>query len=274
MESRESGMMCVTGIQGVGKTYLNQHVISDYCKDKVAIKVRGRKCLIFDTNGEYTKSQFTKNGIENFDAKPIAMRDIGAWSKSNLIECRRIDAKSLPIMSKREAIEYIMMHFRNGLLVLEDINTYILNVTHMEKIVSGLVNLRHRGVDILVSYQSARPVEPRIWQNSRWVRMHYQADNMIDIKGKLPNATMFKIAQNLVNNKYFGGDKRFYVYIHSFANKIEGDFTEEDFAKACAQYLNANKKYLREYKEMNNCSVDEAIKGMTQQYVEQYYGNN
>ena len=57
MNQRESGMMAITGIQGVGKTYLNQHIIADYCRDKPATKVRGRKCLIFDTNGEYTKSQ-------------------------------------------------------------------------------------------------------------------------------------------------------------------------------------------------------------------------
>jgi len=270
---REAGMMAVTGIQGVGKTYLNQHTIADYCRDKIAIKVRGRKCLIFDTNGEYTKSQFEKNGINNFEAKTLALRDVSSWSKSPVVECRRIDAKSLSIQQKRDAIEYIMQFFKNGMLVLEDVNTYILNITHMEKIVSGLVNLRHRAVDILISYQSLRPVEPRIWQNSRWVRMHYQADNVMDIKGKVTNPTLFKIAQNIVNNKYFGGNKRFYVYIHVFANQIEGDFTMEDFRHACHQYLNANKKYLKEYKEMNNCSIDDAIAGMTDQYVAQYFGN-
>jgi hypothetical protein len=273
MGERNAGMMCITGIQGVGKTYLNQYIIYDYCRDKIAIRVKGRKCLIFDTNGEYTASQFSKNGLENFEAKPLALKDVGSWSKSDLIECRRIDAKSLPIPQKREAIEYIMRFFRNGMLVLEDVNTYILNVTHMEKIVSGLVNLRHRGVDILISYQSARPVEPRIWQNSRWVRMHYQADNVADIKGKLPNATLFKIAQNIVNNRYFNGDERFYVYVHSFANKIEGDFTEEEFKKGCYQYLNANKKYLKEHKEMNNCSVEQAMEELTDQFIKQYYGN-
>ena len=272
-KSRNAGMMCIAGIQGVGKTYLNQHIIRDYVRDKIAIKVKGRKCLIFDTNGEYTQAMFKRNNIENFVSAPLALRDVSGWSKSDNIECRRIDAKSLPISQKREAIEYIMHHFRNGMLVLEDINTYILNVTHMEKIVSGLVNLRHRGVDILISYQSLRPVEPRIYQNSKWVRMHYQADNVSDIKGKLPNVTLFKIAQIIVNNKYFGGDKRFYVYIHSFDNKIEGDFSEQDFKLACKQYLNANKKYIKEFKEMNNCSVEEAIDGMTEQYFDQYYGN-
>jgi len=272
-DQREAGMMCITGVQGVGKTYLNQHIINDYCRDKASIRVRGRKALIFDTNGEYTKSQFEKNGIQGFEAKVLALKDVGAWSKDSRVECRRIEAKSLSIQQKRDAIEYIMRHFRNGMLVLEDVNTYILNVTHMEKIVSGLVSLRHRAVDILISYQSLRPVEPRIWQNSRWVRMHYQADNVNDIKGKVNNPTLFKIAQYIVNNRYFDGDKRFYVYIHSFANTIEGDFTMDEFKKACKQYINANKKYLKEYKEMNECTVEEAIEGLSKQYISQYYGN-
>jgi hypothetical protein len=273
MSVREAGMMCITGIQGVGKTYLNQYIVYDYCRDKITTKVKGRKCLIFDTNGEYTKSQFDKNGLKNFEAKTIALKDIPAWSRSNEIECRRVDAKSLDISKKREAIEFIMRYFRNGMLVLEDVNTYILNVTHMEKIVSGLVSLRHRAVDVLISYQSLRPVEPRIWQNARWVRMHYQADNVMDIKGKVNNPTMMKIAQNIVNNRYFNNDVRFYVYVHNFSNKIEGDFTIDEFRKACEQYLLANKKYMKEFKEMNNCSEREAIEGMSDQYIMQYYGN-
>ena len=60
MAEREAGMMITTGVQGVGKTFQNMHVIKDYVKDKFYVKVKGRKCLIFDTNGEYTKTQFEK----------------------------------------------------------------------------------------------------------------------------------------------------------------------------------------------------------------------
>jgi hypothetical protein len=141
----------------------------------------------------------------------------------------------------------------------------------MEEIVGGLVNLRHRAVDVLISYQSLRPVEPRIWQNSRWVRMHYQADNVMDIKGKITNVTLFKIAQLLVNTRYFNGDKRFFVYIHNFANKIQGNFKLEEFEDACRQYLNSNKKYVREFKEINGCDMDEATDGLIEQYINQYY---
>lgn len=270
---REAGMMICAGIQGVGKTYQNMHVIKDYVKDKFYNKVKGRKCLIFDTNGEYTASQFSKNDIGSFEPKRIALADVGAWSRTENKECRRIDAKNLGIKEKKEAIEYIIKNYRNGMLVLEDINTYILAVTFMEAIVGGLVNLRHRGVDVLVSYQSLRPVEPRMWQNARWVRMHYQADNVNDIKGKLPNPELYKIAQNIVNKRYFQGDKRFFLYIHNFQNKIEGKFTKLEFEQACRDYLNANQKYVKEYKQVNGCSMDDAFKGKIEEYVNEYYGN-
>lgn len=270
---REAGMMICAGIQGVGKTYQNMHVIKDYVKDKFYNKVKGRKCLIFDTNGEYTASQFARNDISSFEPKRIALADVGAWSRTENKECRRIDAKNLGIKEKKEAIEYIIKNYRNGMLVLEDINTYILAVTFMEAIVGGLVNLRHRGVDVLVSYQSLRPVEPRMWQNARWVRMHYQADNVNDIKGKLPNPELYKIAQNIVNKRYFQGDKRFFLYIHNFQNKIEGKFTKLEFEQACRDYLNANQKYVKEYKQVNSCSMDDAFKGKIEEYVNEYYGN-
>ncbi|MEI7960763.1 MAG: hypothetical protein WCI04_00345 [archaeon] len=271
--SREAGMMVCTGIQGVGKTYQNMHVIKEYVKDKFYNKVKGRKCLIFDTNGEYTPENFSKNDIENFPIKRIALSDVEQWSRTENQECRRIDAKNLGIKGKKEAVEFLLKVFRNGMLVLEDINTYILSVTFMEEIVGGLVNLRHRAVDVLISYQSLRPVEPRIWQNSRWIRFHFQADNVNDIKGKVSNPTLMKIAQLVVNNRYLGGDKRFFVYIHNFANKIEGKFTKKEFNDACMQYLNANKKYIKEHQEMHNLSREEAIDEKVKEYASQYYGN-
>ena len=274
IKSREAGMMAITGIQGVGKTYQGMHTIAEYVRDKPQTKVRGRKCLIFDTNGEYTPNQFDKNGIKNFKITRIALSDVDAWCHTENSECRRIDAKNLGIKEKKEAVEYLLKVYKNGMLVLEDINTYILSVTFMEEIVGGLVNLRHRAVDVMISYQSLRPVEPRIWQNSRWVRMHYQADNVNDIKNKVTNPTLFKIAQLLVNEKYFGGDKRFFVYIHSFANKIQGKFSKAEFEQACKKYLSTNKKYIKEYQQMNDCSMEEALDGQVQQYIDQYYGNN
>ena len=271
-QSRECGMMCITGIQGVGKTYQNMHTIKDYIKDKFYNKVKGRKVLIFDTNGEYTEAEFAKADIK-LSPKRLALRDVSAFGRSELNEVRRVDASGVGLAEKKEAVEYIIRHFRNGMLCLEDINTYILNMSHMAAVVGGLVNLRHRGVDVLISYQSARPVEPRVWQNSRWVRVHYQADNVNDIKGKLPNLALYKIAQILVNNRYFNDDIRFFVYIFNFQNKIEGKFTLEEFKVAVKQYLNTNKRLVKEYADMHNISSNDAMQKTIDSYTKQYYGN-
>lgn len=272
-KERAAGMMVTTGVQGVGKTYQNMYIIKSYVSDKFFNKVRGRKCLIMDTNGEYTKEQFARNDIENFNPKMIALRDIPEWSLSNIVECRRIDAKNLSIPEKKKVLEYIIRYYKNGLLVVEDINTYILNVTHMEEIVGGLVNLRHRGVDMLISYQSLRAVEPRMYSNSRWMRLHYQQDNVNDIKGKIANLALYKIAEILVKTRYFNGDKRFFVYIHCFDNKIEGKFTKKEFLDATEKYININKREMKEYVEMNDCTKAEAMKYLQKQFYDQFYGN-
>jgi hypothetical protein len=272
-KEREAGMMICAGIQGVGKTYQNMHVISDYVKDKLHNQVPGRKCLIMDTNGEYTAGQFAKNDIPNFSAKTISLKHVAAWSKANIAECRRIDAREVGMKDKKEILEFLLKTYRNGMLVIEDINTYILNVTHMEEIVGGLVNLRHRAVDVLVSYQSLRPVEPRMWQNARWIKMFHQQDNVSDIIGKVAKPALMKIAQIIVDEKYDKGNKRFYVIIHNFTNKIEGDFTQTEFINAARQYLSISGKTVREHMNMYSKNREEALYDLSNKYVEQYYGN-
>lgn len=270
VKQRHPGMMATAGAQGVGKTYQNMHLISSFVKDKPLSKVRGRKCLIFDTNGEYTEGQFAENGIKSFHVKTISVKDVAQWCRTETKECRRINAKNLGISEKKKIVEYLLQVYINGMFVLEDINTYILSVTHMEEIVGKIVNLRHKGVDIIVSYQSLRAVEPRIWQNSRWVRMHYQADNVMDIKNKVTNIHLFKIAQILVEQKYFAGDKRFFVLIHNLDKKITGSFKKEDLEDACKKYLLAYKKPILEYKSQNKCSLEEAEVSMIKQYMALY----
>ncbi len=197
-----------------------------------------------------------------------------AFGYSDLIEIRRIDAKHLGVAEKKQVLEYLLKKYRNGMLALEDINTYVLQVTHMEEVVGKIVNLRHRAVDVIVSYQSLRPVEPRIWQNSRWVRMHFQADDVRDIKDKVTNIQLFTIAQIMVHKKYYDGNERFFLYITQFGRKIEGEFTREDFDFASRVYLHMNKKELDLYKAINSCDDDAATEGQIKLYYKMYYNND
>jgi len=84
---------------------------------------------------------------------------------------------------------------------------------------------------------------------------------------------LFKIAQIIVNTKYFAGDKRFYLYIHNFANRLQGDFSKDEFEAACRKFLASNKKEVKEYQQMNDCSFDEALEGKLEELYEEYWGN-
>jgi len=274
--TRECGMMSTAAIQGGGKTYQNMHLITKYVKDKIHSKVRGRKSLIFDTNGEYTTEEFSKNGIPNFTARTIALRDIKAWCRDAKVgsECRRIDAKSLSITEKRAALEYIISNIVNIQLVLEDINTYIMKISNMEEIVGRLVKLRHLGVDVLISFQSVRAVEPRIFQNSRWLRLHFISDNIDEIKNKIPNYQLYKIAQIMINRRFESGDIRFFVYITGFGRKIEGpSFELAEFEVACKRYLLLKKKEVKEHAMLNECSAEDSVVRLIKQYTDMYYDN-
>lgn len=269
---REAGMMMTAGFQGVGKTYQNMHIIKNYIVGSLITKVKGKKVLIFDTNGEYTQEQFEENGISNINPKRIALEDIGKWSRiPDNNECRRIDAKALSIKEKKEAIGFIIKNFRLGLVVMEDMNTYITNVTHMEAVVSGLINLRHKACDVLVSYQRLRAVEPLVYSNSRWIRLHYQSDDVYKVFDKIPHPDMYKIAQLIIDKKYFGGDKRFFVYIYNVDRKIHGDFTKADFQQACKEYLNQNKKEIKQYQLTYDLTSEKALESMINNYTQQYF---
>lgn len=272
--NRECGMMATAAIQGGGKTYQNMHIISEYIKDKIETKVRGRKCLIFDSNGEYTTEEFAKNGIPNFTAKTLKLSDVNMWSRDpKITECRRIDGKSLGIPEKKKALEFVLSNIVDSMLVLEDINTYIMKVSNMEEIVGKIVSLRHIGVDVLISFQSIRAIEPRIWQNSRWVRMHFISDNIDEAKNKVTNYQLFKIAQIMINLRFQEGDKRFFVYITGFGQKIEGKFTMAEWENACNRYLMLNKKQVKEDALISGCSEEESRAKLVKQFTEMYFDN-
>ncbi len=261
-DGRECNMTVSVGMQGAGKTRYNQYLIRDYCTDNISNKRHGRKCLILDTNGEFSDSQWIRNEINNFKAKPIAMKDIAAFaSPKHPIECRRVDMKHLIIKEKLEVLIYAINNFKNGLLIGEDINGYVLNLTHLEEIIGRMVSLRHRGLDVILSYQGLRAINPVIYRNARYIRYHHQLDNVYTVADKITNVELFKIAQILENNRYESGDIYFHLFIHQFGNKLEGNFTKMEFEVACKQYLNINQKDLKEFMRMHKVDEDEAYDG-------------
>lgn len=272
-ETREATVMVTVGARGVGKTHQNLHLINRYVKDKPATKVRGRKVLIFDTNGEYTQESFKRAGINDLVIKNLAVKDIENFVSNPTIEARRIDAKMLTVNEKIEVLKYILQKFRVGMLVLEDINNYLLQMQSVQEIVGKLTTARHVALDILISLQSLAKVDPTLFQNAGWIRMHHQLDNVDRYKNRIPSYDVIKIAQLLVDKKYDGGDERYFLYVSSFYNKLKGNFTKQDYRDACVAYLATTKNAdIKQEMQISGKKFDDA-KEVVLTRLMKYYGN-
>lgn len=286
---RECAMMTIIGAQGVGKSVKNKKVICAYAKDDIVNKVRGRKVLILDTQGEYGSSEFGKDGIPPLTVKTIAVKDVHNWCRSSVVEVRRIDLKQLHIDEKLKILNYVSQHVTQCLMVLEDINKIILSMTHMKDVISSLIGLRHSAVDVIISFQSLRAVEPRIFDNSSYVRLHYVSGSAAAVKDKVGEPEAFIIAQLIVKKRYHDATnqykrkeiselewkkrKSFFVYIHTKPFKIEGAFSRQEFIEACKKFLRIDKKRIRDEIEIAGSSQEEAENNQVEELINEYYGN-
>ena len=273
-EKREAMLLVSVGAKQTGKTYQNLYVIKDYVRDKLSTGVRGRKVLIFDTNGEYTQESFERAGIKNFQVKKIAPKDVVAFSKSKIVEARRIDVRTLEVDEKLETLRYVIQNFKGGMLVLEDINSYVLNTVHIRQIVSSIIKARHMDLDIMISYQSLRRLDPIMWANMTYIRMHYQLDGISKYVDRANSEDLMYISKYLVDYMYFKKEnKRFFLYINQYESKIIGAFTQEDFKTACKEYLNVKRNLVKEEMYKSGTGKDEATNVVVETFIQKYYGN-
>ena len=126
---REPQLLIATGTKGVGKTYTTCGVIEEYLTPDINKKKKPRKVLIFDVNGEYSNQEIIKNGFR-FRTKVLALKDLEEWSKQKRIEVRRIlpvdaEGKELGTEQYAEVLSIILHYYRGGMLILEDINKYL-----------------------------------------------------------------------------------------------------------------------------------------------------
>jgi hypothetical protein len=278
---REPQLIIATGTKGVGKTYRTCVEIQRYITPDLENQKPARKVLIFDVNGEYSNDELIKHKFR-FRTQTLALKDLEEWSKQKRIEVRRIlpvdaDGNEVGIEKYPEILKLILHYFRGGMLILEDINKYLIE-TRDASIVGALTTNRHKDLDIYIHLQSLAPLTTRMWQNANTVRFHYQMDDVDRYRGRIPNYELFKIAQLMVNEIYFrGGDnERFFCYVLNQTNKICGQFSRKDFVIACRQYLeihpqkvkNLMQKYGKDYK-----GRVKAIKECVFELYKKYYFN-
>lgn len=246
-EQREPKLMVVTGQKGVGKTYTSTQDILPYMQS-------GRKVLIYDANMEY--EQYLSIGLEH----------LRKFTMQERIECRRVlprlDDGSMASPDELMSImNTILERFAGGLLVLEDINKYLIG-TQAHAIIGILATNRHRDLDIIIHLQSLAAVTTRMWQNCSVIRLHKQQDNIDTYKTRIPYYEQLKIAELLVNKEYADGNHRFYCYVSAEEQYIRGEFTDASFRNACELYVEMYSKDLNVRAKRFNRDPDARNKAM------------
>lgn len=237
---RECRIIIACGKRGVGKSVETIRMIDEYVAGNPSKAVPPRKALIFDVNDEF--SSFWYFG-QTRSIKAIAIKDILKFSIHPKIEVRRIrpfwdDGKKMTINDMAEVLGIILENYRNGLLLVEDINKYLSDAMPSD-LIGSLATSRHIGLDIVSHFQNiGRAGNPKLLGNLNMIRLHKTNDTVERHKNKFEEKTeVLQIAEYLINNRYFNGDTRFFVYVDVENMKVRGKFTKEEVENAIHQYI-------------------------------------
>jgi hypothetical protein len=181
--------------------------------------------------------------------KAIRIQDVMLFSSHPMIEARRIrpfldNGKKMTLDDIAQTLFICLDTYRNGLLLIEDVNKYISD-TMPNDLVGAICTNRHIGVDIILHYQSIGRITSKVWQNVNVIRLHKFTDTVKKHKHKFEDKYEYlSIAETMINQMYEKGNKHFFVYADIDEEKIYGGFTNQDMENAVDQFLEQNYKLL------------------------------
>lgn len=238
--SRECRIIIACGKRGVGKSVETIRMIDEYVQGNPSKGVPPRKALIFDVNDEFSSFWFFG---QQRSIKAIAIKDIMKFSIHPKVEVRRIrpfwdDGKKMTINDMAEVLGIILDNYRNGLLLVEDINKYLSDAMPSD-LIGSLATSRHIGLDIISHFQNiGRAGNPKLLGNLNMIRLHKTNDTVERHKNKFEEKTeLLQIAEYIINKRYFDGDIRFFVYVDVENMKIRGKLTHEEVENGIHQYI-------------------------------------
>ena len=261
---REPKLGMAVGKKGIGKTYQTKLMLDSYILGNPGKGVKPRRVLILDVNDEFT------------DYKALSMSDLVKFSVMPRAEIRRIRPFNedtgirLTLKEIGDCLWNILHYFRGGLLLIEDINKYVSDYLPND-LVGAICSNRHTDLDIIMHFQSIGRIGTKIWQNSNWIRFHKNSDAVERHKNKFPDKyELFCIVENLVNNQYFNGNNRYFVYVDLDDEKIRGKITPDMQLAAIDEYLSKhfntvvkpaiNKKSLEDGKKVDRKTAIESVR--------------
>lgn len=237
-------MILVAGRKGVGKTYETLKMISDYVT--TTAKKSGRKFLIFDVNNEFgdvrkdhKNPSFPNIGLIKLNQVPAFAKITGGVVKR--VSIFKNNGKRMNLSEMAKALGYILEHYRNGGLLIEDITKYITDALPGD-LIGSICTQRHVSVDVLIHVQTVGKLfNPKLWGNCNELRLHRSDDTIERHKTKISGTIEhLLIMEKLIELKNKAGDIRFHCFLNKDTGKIKGRFTQREFLGAIEAYLSSN----------------------------------
>jgi hypothetical protein len=242
--SREAKMILVAGRKGVGKTYETLNMISDYIT--TTEKKMGRKFLIFDVNNEFGNVRKDHKNPSFPNIGLIKLNQVPAFAKIKGGVVKRVsifkdNGKRMNLSEMAKALGYILEHYRNGGLLIEDITKYITDSLPGD-LIGSICTQRHVSVDVLIHVQTVGKLfNPKLWGNCNELRLHRSDDTIERHKAKISGTIEhLLLMEKLIELKNKAGDIRFHCFLNKDTGKIKGRFTQREFLGAIEAYLSSN----------------------------------
>lgn len=241
---REAKLIMVAGRKGVGKTFQTLHQIANYLSSNASRQ--GRKVLIFDVNNEFGNVREDHNNSKLPNIGLIKLSQVPAFAKITRPFAKRVsvfkdDGQRMTLAEMAQALGFILEHYRNGLLLIEDINKYITDSLPGD-LIGAICTQRHVSVDVIIHVQTVGKLfHPKLWGNCNEIRLHRTDDTVERHKNKISgNLEHLLIMEKLIELKFKAGETRFCCYLNKDTGKIKGRFTLNDFKQAVEDYLSSN----------------------------------
>lgn len=241
------------------------------------------KGLILDFNDEFGE----------FNVKSILLEHLPLFMAHPKPDIRRIRPfimsggkwKPMSTNDKLEMLKKVLapqIGFRGGCVLIDDINKYVEDYEMPKDLTGMLAGNAHSDLDMIIHYQSAARILPKVLSNTSVFRYHCQYDPIKKSKQKLSELTeTFQIAELIVNEQYYNqNNKRFFVYIDRDSGKIIGNFTHKMFDDALNEYLSVNyellQPFLRQRDGMGKIvyQYPQALAAAKKKLFTRYWGNN
>jgi len=246
--ARQPKITIACGRRGTGKSIETIEMIYRYVNGNPAKNISGRKALIFDVNDEF--GTFTFKDGKKHQIKSLRIADIAAFTNQKTPEVRRIrpywdNGKRLTIKDMSLVLSIILENYKDGLLLVEDINKYTSTSLKMD-LVGSLATIRQAGIDLIAHYQLIqRAANPTILGMTNYFRLHSTFDSITNPKIKArfgDKVPIMSIAEELVKNRYEtkiqSSEGVYYsVYVDMEDGKIKGRFTKKEVELAIQNYI-------------------------------------